>query len=408
MIARVLIGGEEFTDDVLRGGVSNLSSTIEDEEGRLAIGAASVSFCNLNGSFNDLIADPPEEEILISMGSRRAFVGHCALGGFSYDPDDARVDINLLALENKVIEKMQAIRPTDLSPGGLAGIQENKYIARPGWTASDVRVFFNVSGLIELILSTVGIGASHRTLPPDENLWIGGVALGMSTAPRLPCDSCYDLFREIVKILNGVWWINPAGHFSLYRKRDLLPLRAAQSAVPLEPIRGSVRVTDEYYKIEKVSFEYSNSDLVVPSGLEQYPKASLTSCPVPRREKSVQSVFQIPTPVAGYPYLTIEGSDLHTSKYLIQSPRGGTLHDHRPVAALTILQNGYAIDLKSDISLDVEHSILDDESFFANWPMVYSRVSVPGAPEGLFFVRSAEADLEAEKVRIQAIRYELD
>jgi hypothetical protein len=303
MIVSAYLDSVDHTADVIVGGVQSLSYQVEDVEGKLTIPNVTIKFCNLKKSFTNIIPNASINHIALKIGRQDVFQGTLTPDGFLYDPDDERMEIKCIGTENYFVNQLKDVKLSLLPLKRIQKILSIDGGSGAGGIVTVKRFFYSIKDVLNLMIGYAGIDSSISNIQIDESLCVGGLsASATSTVVNkvvipplyLPDMTCYDFLVEVVKLLNGVWWIDSFNGFIFYPKTQLIALRRAESPLLMTPIRNTMNRSDEYLGWDQVTFSFKNSSsFILPPGYD-YLQWIIQSNISPQKPNAVASIFRNP------------------------------------------------------------------------------------------------------------------
>ncbi len=409
MIVSALLDTVDHTPDVLSGGVQSLSYQVEDEEGKLTIPNVTLKFCNLKNSFKSVIPNRSINHVYLSVGHQKIFTGKLVIGGFQYDPDNEEVDIQAIGTENYFINNLKALRLSQVPVMRVLKLLDVAGGSDEGGMVTVKRRFFSLKDVLTLIVGMGGIDTSISNLQIDEDICIGGEAVGTSSVILLPDVSCYDFLVEVVKLFNAVWWIDESQGFVIRPKQELLKARSLEAAVQLAPIRNTMSRCDEYLGWDQVSFAYANANALGGTNplYVDYLQWSMANNASPQRPNAAVSGWKSPFSLYYRPTAFIDKDDQSSNNFILRTDGTSSATGQKTVSAGEIIRNYYAIDVRAGMSVMTDCSLIGQPDFFVNWPPVYTRVRFPGINAD-FYLRTVTPDFKEDKMQVHAVNYVTD
>lgn len=414
MIAQVTIASNEFTADVKRAGVENITSELHDEDGNLSIGSASVNLSNLYGTLAPVLAEIPTGDVRIQSGGFDLFEGKIKQGGFSYDFDQETLSLTMLDSQKFIVDTFEKMLLSDL----INKADNNTVLhASPGQVrdAADLNAvkvydFYRLPRIIREILYEFNLRyAGTRTINDAEIEVPDEYAIGGGTS-SLPQTSCRAFLNDVARLINGFWWIDPTTRkFHIVPKAKLVAQRLADTPVQIAVKRDTLKASDDYAVPNQISLTFNNTDQIPAREIDwkNLAKGTVGNSQY-RFNRDVKLGFNAPRIALRRTSPVVIESDGDHDNYLVKLGTGGFLPLVTHVTAEELLNryHKFETDATTSLSLACVHSLLFDTALLGKWPTIYTHVQMPAYGGRSFFVRSAEVSLDEETCDLHLVSYE--
>jgi len=402
----VVINNVDYNADaqrrLFRDGLNNLTFAMEDEEGNASISSARIKLSNMYGDFNTMLASYARPGVKILLEGSQVFSGVVSGDGIKNDVDNESVELEAIASEKDFIERAKLIKIKDIP---LYGISVEMYCESIGGLPGQItnRTLFTPDSLLSQIFFYFGY---NFKLYPGMNRSYEYLLGGVATAQPFFSDiTCYDMIVELVKIYNAVWWIEQNKDAYFVPKIWIFEARKPAASITLKKIRGTHTVTGVRVGSDIVKFNYKNVEYKHPNLWAEDIEATIKRNSNLFTEKTVESIFSFPflrsTLLRSISAVIYDGA---TGCYLMRyegNPPWGIVIE----PASEILRKWYNVEILGTSEIEVELSLIDNYTTIPELIIPYRKLSADSGTT--HFIRSAEIYPNQDKVKINAIGYEI-
>lgn len=396
--------GVNVFPDLIRGGLKEISTDLMNDDGSLAIGSASVKLSNLNNSYGQIREVKrliPELDVWVN-GSR-FFNGKAAVGALKYDATRDILEVDFIHRTKELVEQLKSI---GLRDANISSTPLDIFHTTDSSNKNTGRQFYRLTDILEALLKRTSINPLIYQNDIGSYYYMGGAVKAVGRE-LLPDWTAYDFLKELVIFFDGIWWLDNNDRFYFRTKTDLVHERDMDAEVLLNPIKDRVSNTNKFREITSVEFKYANSEDDRFKNEKDYASAVYRKAGVSRESKSLSSRFRIPhTPDFKYAY--IPEDDVVVGDYLIlntYAPSNRAANGSYVVSAMRVSYLHYLMEYLTGLGVEVDLSLIDDESILAKWPFVLTKFRVPG-DERYYYTIGASLDPYSERLKLNAINFD--
>lgn len=403
MIKTLYISGNDFTKHLLKDGLSEINIEVENEDGQSVISSTKARLTNLKHALSS-IKNSYRAPVQIKLDGNIAFSGFIDDNGVAYDKDNETIEFEALANDKSFIEQAKALGVAYIN--GISQCKQMLPIYNNSSGQSTPRYFWNLNKTLNKIFKHFNYNLHIKddiSFVPS-NLFFGGV-LYYYDKPSLPHITCYDLIKDAAKLLNGIWYTGVDKTLSFIVKRTKIIDNKSIPPITLRRIKHQFIVKYKGSYRDKISFSYSNyqDEYFVGTKLaSDYIRNSNTIV----NDYDIKSVFAAAFHYNNCAMIPESNFGNKANSIFVVKVLGATPDKQQYLTPAEILNTYYFNEIEATYEFEAEYSLIKDAQQLSRIINPYNPINIPTDSRS-FFVRSAQINSNEDKVKINAIGYQL-